>query len=507
MFRTSAKLAVLLLASSPILSSGLLPVASPDTPLKHVKRINAMSNTVYNHRQNKVREWGSRRDATEATMEEEPSRREQFRRRGMAAALFSTYFTVMGAKCALPSVLSQLTAPKIGLSFDGWASRPQTLMAQQLTLATFAVALGKLLLGPLIDKFGGVLALQACLSTLMVMLAIIASANNFITFAVAWMIVDFVFSSCWAGCMNAVHQSFPENEWAKRIGMIAAAARTGNASAFFMFAYVLQWSNKHLPPDGQPWRLVFGASAALQIIPIALLAHFGRMAPDITGPAVNKESEQAAHLPQPKGTIQSSLVTLRREAMTPEFWFHLISRSALMVFGSFLLFVPTLMSQVYGLSNSQAAQVASALALGCLTSVTSCSQLYATLPKRRKIVLSTAFMGTATLCSLAQLSHMTGTVSLSPGLSTLTMFFWGFAFAVPFYIPPSMFALARGGKESSATISDVFDIFGFGLLAVFNGYVASIRHSSAAAWIPAFQILTGCSITSMISLGLAIFFE
>ena len=332
MFRTSAKLAVLLLASSPILSSGLLPVASPDTPLKHVKRINAMSNTVYNHRQNKVREWGSRRDATEATMEEEPSRREQFRRRGMAAALFSTYFTVMGAKCALPSVLSQLTAPKIGLSFDGWASRPQTLMAQQLTLATFAVALGKLLLGPLIDKFGGVLALQACLSTLMVMLAIIASANNFITFAVAWMIVDFVFSSCWAGCMNAVHQSFPENEWAKRIGMIAAAARTGNASAFFMFAYVLQWSNKHLPPDGQPWRLVFGASAALQIIPIALLAYFGRMAPDIAGPAVSKESEQAAHLPQysrqmcTKRTgsasttvdrcIQSSLVTLRREAMT-----------------------------------------------------------------------------------------------------------------------------------------------------------------------------------------------
>jgi MFS family permease len=183
----------------------------------------------------------------------------------------------MGAKCALPSVFSQLTSPRIGLSFAGWTSTPQSLMANQLALSTCAVALGKLLLGPLIDNFGGVLALQACLSTLMVMLTTISLANNFITFAIAWIIVDFVFSSCWAACINAVHQSFPETEWAKLIGIIAAGARTGNASAFFMFAGILQWSNKHLLPDAQAWRLVFGASAVLQLIPIALLSYFGTM--------------------------------------------------------------------------------------------------------------------------------------------------------------------------------------------------------------------------------------
>jgi hypothetical protein len=35
-------------------------------------------------------------------------------------------------------------------------------------------------------------------------------------------------------------------------------------------------------------------------------------------------------------------------------------------------------------------------------------------------------------------------------------------------IPPSLYALSRGGTESSATIADVFDIGGFALLAAFK---------------------------------------
>jgi hypothetical protein len=116
-------------------------------------------------------------------------------------------------------------------------------------------------------------------------------------------------------------------------------------------------------------------------------------------------------------------------------------------------------------------------------------------------------MATSTLCSLAQLLHMMGVITLSPARSTLSLFLWGFSFAIPFYIPPSMYALSRGGRESSATIADVFDIFGFGLLAPFNGYVASIQHNMLKAWIPTFQMLTICAATSMVSLSLAVLLE
>eukprot|EP00548_Thalassiothrix_antarctica_P020063 CAMPEP_0194185148 /NCGR_PEP_ID=MMETSP0154-20130528/41293_1 /TAXON_ID=1049557 /ORGANISM="Thalassiothrix antarctica, Strain L6-D1" /LENGTH=360 /DNA_ID=CAMNT_0038903267 /DNA_START=516 /DNA_END=1594 /DNA_ORIENTATION=- len=356
-----------------------------------------------------------------------------------------------------------------------------TLMAQLLTLATLAVALGKLVLGPIIDRFGGVLSLQVCLSILMIMLALISSAKHFVTFAAGWIVVDFVFSSCWAGCINAIHQSFPENEWAKGIRMIAAGARIGNASAFIIFSIVLQWCNKNPVFHKQPWRIVFRTSAALQIVPLFLLYIFGKTKPEIQKESKVTRIRQTSSLSHPTSTILSSLSTLRKEAIKPEFWLHLISRSALMVYGSFLLFVPTLMSNVYGLADATSVQIGSIFAIGCLLSIALLSSIYSNLSKKRKIILSTTLLGAATACSSAQYAHTCGLLFLSPNLSILTMFLWGFSFAIPFYIPPSIFALARGGKESSATISDVFDFVGFVLLAVFNGYVASIEHSNLIA--------------------------
>ena len=428
----------------------------------------------------------------------------------MAAALFTTYFGVMGAKCALPSVMSLLLAPHHGLDFSGWALAPQQLMARQLTIATLAVALGKLVLGPIIDAFGGIRSLQVSLTALMVLLGTIASSNRFLVFAICWVLVDFIFSSCWAGCINAVHQCFPEDEWAGRVGMLAAAARTGNAAAFAVFASVLHWTTTTTSAAAtrRPWRLVFWVSAAMQLLPTVLLIHFGRLykreprlQDNNVGIVVTTMSSSQS------SSIETSLATLRREASTLEFWLHFCSRSALMVFGSFLLFIPTLMTNCYGTTSAFGAQVGSIFALGCLLSVTLGSQLYATLPRNKKVMAIVSMLGMATCSALGQLGHMCGVLHLSAKVSAALLFLWGFSFAIPFYIPPSLYALERGGMASSATIADVFDVGGFGLLAIFNGYVASIQHNVLSSWIPTFGIMVGCSLMSMVSLALAVFLE
>ena len=422
------------------------------------------------------------------------------RERGMAAALFTTYFGVMGAKCALPSVMYLLVAPQNGLDFSGWALPPQQLMARQLTIATLTVALGKLMLGPIIDTFGGILSLQVSLTVLMVLLGTIASSNSFLVFAICWVLVDFIFSSCWAACINAVHQCFPEDEWAGRVGMLAAAARTGNATAFAVFASVLHWTT-----TARPWRLVFWVSASMQLLPIVLLIRFGRLYKRENG--LQDNNLGIVTMPSSGSSIETSLATLRREASTPEFWLHFCSRSALMLFGSFLLFIPTLMTNCYGTTSAFGAQVGSIFALGCLLSVTLGSQLYATLTRKKKIIAIVSMLGLATCSALGQLGHMCGVLNLSANASAALMFLWGFSFAIPFYIPPSLYALERGGIASSATIADVFDFGGFGLLAIFNGYVASIQHNALASWIPTFGIMVGCSLMSMVTLALAVFLE
>ena len=81
--------------------------------------------------------------------------------------------------------------------------------------------------------------------------------------------------------------------------------------------------------------------------------------------------------------------------------------------------------------------------------------------------------------------------------------------AIPFYLPSSMFALKHGGKDGSATIADSFDICGFGLLAIFNGYVARsvLDVKTKRAWLPVFTWMLGGSLTAIASLFGAIWFE
>mmetsp|Transcript_21618 Transcript_21618/g.30114 ORF Transcript_21618/g.30114 Transcript_21618/m.30114 type:complete len:468 (+) Transcript_21618:2-1405(+) len=450
----------------------------------------------------------------------------------MAAALFSTYFAVMGAKCALPSVLSLVMASSSngGLSFPTSSSglTPNQLMARTITLSTLTIALGKAICGPIIDKMGGVLSLQVCLTGLLVLLGLIACSQSFALFSVCWILVDFFFSSCWASCVAAVHQSFPRHEWGQRIGLLAAAARTGNAAAFFVFANVLALAQGRMK---QPWRLVFGTSAIMQILPLVLLRVYGKMATQslnktteivpMRNDAENNDNVSRTGNDKKKSRVKNDapstvttkkqgknpLARLRQEARTPEFWFHFLSRSTNMVLVSFLLFIPSLMSKCYGMSTSSAATVGSIFALGCLLSVTAGAQWYSTASRRGKMSAIISLMGAATLCCFAQLGHMANILPISPIMSAVIFFIFGFSLAIPFYIPPSLYALGRGGAESSATIADVFDFGGFGLLAMFNGYVASISYDVRAAWIPTFQILSSCSVISLVSLTLAVFFE
>ena len=232
---------------------------------------------------------------------------------------------------------------------------------------------------------------------------------------------------------------------------------------------------------------------------LVLLTAFGR---DTT-----IRSEDQTQSAGKKRSMKDTLVALGKESKSLSFWLHLTSRSMLMVFASFLLFVPSLMSQVYQAGSSLAAQTGSIYALGCLVAVTVGCPLYTRLHNRGRIIMNAILLTGAIASSLAQLAHVSGIATLSIPVSMMSFFFWGLSFSVPFYIPPSLYALSRGGKKSSATIADSFDIGGFALLALFNGYVASIAQASKSAWIGTFQITTGCAAISLLSLTLALLRE
>jgi hypothetical protein len=304
--------------------------------------------------------------------------------------------------------------------------------------------------------------------------------------------------------------------------MLATAARIGNAMAFSSFAILLKLASRGfvtssthtaLSPPMNAWRYVFGACSAIQLIPIILLFYFGRQkqpdhAPSAIADICDKpnninDSNIIPHHPRQSSTLS----VIKKQLKSVGFWLHLISRSCLMVFISYLLFVPTYMKYAFGMTSSAAAQVGSIFALGCLLSVTAGSKPYSSYTTTQRSALLSTLLALGTIVSFLQWAHVSGQILLTPALGVLCMFFWGFTASLPFYIPPSLYALEQGGAASSATIADLFDVFGFLLLARFNGYVASITHATLSQWKGPFLFTTICSLISLCSLTVATYME
>ena len=441
----------------------------------------------------------------------------------ISLSLFVSYLTVMGAKCALPSTLSSIS------SVTGIAHHSETLsrhdvISRLLALSTLSISIGKLALGPVIDSIGGMKSLQIALTTLFVCLGCIGLGPTCPTLtylAGYWIIIDFAFSSCWAACVKTIRDHMEESSWSREIGQLAMAARIGNAASFVFFSWLLQIAairdnavaSTGLGVVDNGWRWVFRASSLIQLVPLTLL-HFAKKRSTLLGD-VRKDVSKSENTSALRFTMTKSLLILAREARTREFWLHLITRTIMMVLISFLLFIPTFMNQCYNLSVASATRVGSFFALGCFTSVTTLSSkaypASSTLVGyKRKSWAMLGLLGLSTAILSLQYFFLLGLIDLSQITGSFLMFLWGFSLSIPFYIPGNMFALKRGGEEGSATIADAFDACGFGLLAIFNSYVAQVLNAAGnrkAAWSPVFLWMLGGSAVSMLSIFFAVSME
>jgi len=354
----------------------------------------------------------------------------------LSASLFLTYLTVMAAKCALPSTLALLTAPNSGLLHHNTILSRQDVISRLLALSTVSIATGKLLLGPIIDSLGGISSLQIASTILFICLGSIGTQTlcpSLISFAIYWIIVDFAFSACWAACVKSIRDYLPEESWSREIGRLAMAARLGNTISFTAFASLLQWASTRstIQVTNSGWRLVYRASSIIQLVPLFMLTYFG-------GKKKSRISDDNVVKSKERSTLRQSLSILGQQSKTLEFWLHLISRSIIMVLVSFLLFIPSYMTQCFDMSSGASARVGSAFAMGCLLAVSSLSEK--TYPSdrtrqrssrsktyRRKAFAMTGFLTTATICLILQTAYLQNMVNLTPVLGTLLMFLFGFS--------------------------------------------------------------------------------
>ena len=468
------------------------------------------------------------------------------RRQGMIAfTLALSYFTIMGAKCALPTVLPMLLSTSTSGSSSSSSSLsfapgqdPTTSLQQMVTWSTIAIAVGKLVLGPLIDAVGGSWALTSLLTLLSSLFLVLSVTTRFTTFGRAYIAIDFFFSAGWPACIHAIHQYFAPHQWGARIGQLAMGARAGNAVAFAVFAQLLQqpqssfnnkWTTQWFPScwQDQAWRRIFALCSVIQWIPLILLSlfckhHNHRLTRTLTNMTTtpltpesnncNSTNNKAPIQTKPVGPSFSSLwSSLQRtwsiawgQAQTVGFWLQFINRSVLMVFASMLLFVPTVLCQLYQTSSAVGAQAGSLYATGCLLAVWLGAQPYATLARPhedgnenddhdrqphashpatltngstnhntttttipkwsttrtyRHVAVLLFLLSSATAASAIHWAHASPRLpwlTLSPSLAALAFLVWGAAMAIPFY---STFVSVCGGDGGAiVVVSRLFSI-------------------------------------------------
>jgi MFS family permease len=395
--------------------------------------------------------------------------------RGITWALYISYLTLMGSKISLPSTLSMLKASSSGLSLpDKYLSTPSQFMAHVLSLSTLSLALGKAVTGPIIDALGGIRSLQLALILLALLLFQISFTSSFTVFQYSWMAVDFIFASGWAACLNAISHTThtrtrddknKDSAWTDKIRGLATSARVGNALFFSIFGFLLQWTprymsqnpllQKWIPNTGQSWRMVYFFSGLVQAIPLILLFSFQKNNNNMSS---SLSQESLEHLPiDSSKNVPSPFQCLWKECQTWAFWCQLVNRSVLILIASFLLFVPSYMTCCFPLSTSSAARVGSVYALGCLLALSPKMNQWirriklSSKPTWNNILVMNTFLTCLLGCCLLQLGHVSKRIILPTWLGVGSMFLWGFSFAIPFYIPSSVYALARGGTRASAT--------------------------------------------------------
>jgi len=302
-----------------------------------------------------------------------------------------------------------------------------------------------------------------------------------------------------------------ENQvWTAKIRGLATSARVGNALFFSIFGTLLQYiptwivSNKNnnifikrwIPNTGQGWRIVYFCSALVQSIPLTLLYVYdgGRTRREnknnqwtdnssnnmedrlpstsqhqssSSSTTITRSSHSANSSIRTTNTGMSPLQVLQKELRTLTFWCQLINRSVLILIASFLLFVPSYMTHCFHVSMSSAARVGTVYALGCLLALSPTihqwikRSLHSIFPslhsKASHIVMMNVFLGCLLGSCLVQLLHVSQVITIPVWIGIVTMFVWGFSFAIPFYIPSSVYALARGGTTASATSKFLFD--------------------------------------------------
>jgi len=179
-----------------------------------------------------------------------------------------------------------------------------------------------------------------------------------------------------------------------------------------------------------------------------------------------------------------------------DFWLMLLPKAVLFTYTQFFMnYIPQLLNVVYGYDHGAAATYGGVAQGGSVVGLLYVGNvLYKKSTKAAQVRLIVTLLACcavvpAILANGPVIKATTG-LDIAPLVVPLTVL-WGLAYALPFYIPPGEFAMAVGGKSSTALYTNLFDAAGFTVSAAWNPWASSLAKSGDFTTILYSQALFG----------------
>ncbi|GMH70151.1 hypothetical protein TrLO_g439 [Triparma laevis f. longispina] len=400
--------------------------------------------------------------------------------------LFLTYMCTMGSKCALPLAIPQryppvFPAPALLSKFGIGA---ENILSCTLLCSTLAISCTKAMSGSVIDKLGGETLLILVLPLLSLSFFFVSSTSVYAS-APFLIIIDIIFAVIWPSLISMISRSRPGKKQAKDISSLVVGGRAGMAIMFGLGGFT---------NGNSIFR--FASMAAACACSSVFFGRYRRLSLAAAGGALpTKIVPPPTNLPQSRSFAPSpKLKNVLKTASTLNFFLFTVTRTLLLIFGSFVLFVPSYLASFEHLPKSLPA--GSFYSLGCIAGIMASSRKWSKWSReKRKWVAG----GSCILSFLSAISLLYPPF-INPYSVLLIMFLWGSSFVTPFYLPPTIYVLKVGKKQGTVgTLDNLFDLWSFLALAVFNSRVANCV--GGGGWDKVIMGLAGSALVS----GLCVF--
>jgi len=370
---------------------------------------------------------------------------------------------------------------------------------------TLGALVGKLIWGPLADKFGGRFTLLNGIFLTALFIIAFGLSANVLAFTGFSFLLYCSKSSGWPGMTKLIGEWYHPQNYGRVWSILATSSRFSVVLATLFFGWLLGFMH---------WRTVAFIAAAFALVIFTSCYVYLKEKPEdlnffkeesnadinTNNPELVMAEKQALHNKYNHPLLGTGTIAgLVAFVQSPRVWLVVIMLMVLTCMMAFLDFVAVYLMESYQLTPSEAAMASTVFPVGSLTGLLVSIAFYDRFSKRgiRTVLTIALTFSLLSVLTLQYLPLFNLSAELNYPVALGAIFLFAFSISPAYYLPMSIFSIEYGGPHS-ATLVCIIDAFGFAASATF-AFIGGRLADSTGGWTSFMNMLILISALGIIS--------